>query len=238
MIDVFAHRGLHVLERENTLAAFAAAVELGVEGVELDVRRTLDGVLVVHHDPGVDSRAIAQSERSALPAYVPTLGEALESLRGVKVNVEIKNGRGASEVFDEDGELARQVLKAIEESGRAETVSVSCFDLGTCVYARSFNRGIDVAWLLWDVAVGDALVQAHLLGLNAVNPHFSTVDDEVVTRARDLHLDVNVWTVNAEEDLERMVALDVACIITDDPALAREVVRRATRQARLDNDLD
>jgi glycerophosphoryl diester phosphodiesterase len=41
-------------------------------------------------------------------------------------------------------------------------------------------------------------------------------------------LDVNVWTVNAEEDLERMTALDVACIITDDPALARDVVTRAS----------
>ena len=58
------------------------------------------------------------------------------------------------------------------------------------------------------MAVGDALVQAHLLGLNAVNPHFSTVDEEVVTRARDLRLDVNVWTVNSEEDLERMAALE------------------------------
>ena len=55
-----------------------------------------------------------------------------------------------------------------------------------------------VAWLLWDVAVGDALVQAHLLGFNAVNPHFSTVDEEVVARARELELDVNVWTVNPE----------------------------------------
>jgi glycerophosphoryl diester phosphodiesterase len=54
VIEVFAHRGLHVAERENTLAAFRAAVELGVDGVELDVRRTIDGFLVVHHDSSVD----------------------------------------------------------------------------------------------------------------------------------------------------------------------------------------
>lgn len=228
MIDVFAHRGLHVTERENTLAAFQAAVAFGVDGVELDVRRTLDGVLVVHHDPSVGSLAIARSGRSSLPDYVPTLAEALGSLEGVRVNVEIKNGRGALENHDETGELARQVLATIEECGWSERASISCFDLATCAFVRSRNRDISVAWLLWDVAVGDALVQAHLLGFNAVNPHFSTVDGEVLGRARDLELDINVWTVNAVDDLERMTALNVACIITDDPALAREVVTRAS----------
>ncbi len=228
MIEVFAHRGLHVTERENTLAAFSAAVALGVDGVELDVRRTNDGVLVVHHDPSVGPLAIAHSERSALPHYVPTLAEALDCLEGVTVNVEIKNGRGEFESYDESGGLAQQVLSAIDDCGWSERVIISCFDLGTCASVRSMNRDVAVAWLLWDVAVGDALVQAHLLGLNAVNPHFSTVDADVVARARDLYLDVNVWTVNTEADLERMTSLDVACLITDDPALAREVVGRAS----------
>jgi glycerophosphoryl diester phosphodiesterase len=231
VIHVFAHRGLHVTERENTLAAFRAAVEIEVDGVELDVRRTNDGVLVVHHDPSIESLAIARSARSALPDYVPTLEEALETLRGVSVNVEIKNGRSANENYDESGDLARQVLSTIGDSGRTEGIGVSCFDLGTCAYVRSIDREISVAWLLWDVVVGDALVQAHLLGFDAVNPHFSTVDEDVVARARDLKLDVNVWTVNATEDLERMTASNVACIITDDPALARDVVVRMTKKS-------
>jgi glycerophosphoryl diester phosphodiesterase len=222
--EVYAHRGVHVTERENTLASFRAAVALGVDGVELDVRRTRDGVLVVHHDPAVGSLSIAHSARSALPDYVPTLGEALDSLEGVAVNVEIKNGRGATEDYDEHGDLARHVLATIGELGWAARVSVSCFDLATCAYVRSSNREIAVAWLLWDVAIRDALVQAHLLGFDAVNPHFSTVDEAVLARASDLRLDVNVWTVNARDDLERMAALHVASIITDDPVLAREVV--------------
>jgi glycerophosphoryl diester phosphodiesterase len=227
VIDVFAHRGLHVIERENTLSAFRAAVAIGVDGVELDVRRTRDGVLVIHHDSNVDSLAIAQNERSALPDYVPTLAEALESLEGVAVNVEIKNDRGTSEDYEATAGLARQVLSTIDESGWSDGSSVSSFDLATCTFVRSMDRDISVSWLLWDVAIGDALVQAHLLGFNAVNPHFSTVDVDVIDRARDLELEVNVWTVNHAEDLERMTALGVAGIITDDPVLAREVVARA-----------
>jgi glycerophosphoryl diester phosphodiesterase len=224
VIDVFAHRGFHRTERDNTLASFKAAVALGVDGVELDVRRTRDGLLVVHHDPAVGQLEIAQNVRSALPEYVPTLEEALESLDGVRVNVEIKNGRGAAERYDETGEFARQVLGTIEAAGWSERAAISCFDLKTCAFVRSMDHTVSVAWLLWDAAVGEALIQAHVLGFNAVNPHFTTVDEEVVERARDLQLDVNVWTVNAREDLERMADLGVACVITDDPELAMEVV--------------
>jgi glycerophosphoryl diester phosphodiesterase len=225
VIDVVAHRGFHLTERENTLAAFKAAVDLGVDGVELDVRRTRDGVLVVHHDPAVGSLEIARCEHPDLPDYVPTLDKALESLDGVRINVEIKNGRSAAEVYDATGELARQVLRTIELSSSPGNCGISCFDLTTCVFVRSISREMSVAWLLWDVSVGDALIQAHVLGFNAVNPHFTSVDEDVIARASDLELDVNVWTVNAKEDLERMVALGVAGIITDDPVLALEILQ-------------
>jgi glycerophosphoryl diester phosphodiesterase len=226
VIDVVAHRGFHLTERENTLGAFKAAVALGVNAVELDVRRTEDGVLVVHHDATVGPLEIAHSRHSDLPDYVPTLEVALESLDGVAVNVEIKNGRTKAENYDGTGEFARHVLRTIELTRPSKTTGISCFDLTTCVFVRSMDRDMSVAWLLWDVTVGDALIQAHVLGLNAVNPHFSSVDEEVVERARALELGVNVWTVNALEDLERMAALGVAGIITDDPVLALEVVSR------------
>jgi glycerophosphoryl diester phosphodiesterase len=226
VINVVAHRGFHLTERENTLEAFKAAVDMGVDGVELDVRRTHDGVLVVHHDPAVGSLEIAHRDHKELPEYVPTLDEALGALDGVGVNVEIKNGRGMAENYDATGEFARQVLGTIELAEFPQRCGISCFDLTTCVFVRSMDRDVSVEWLLWDVSVGDVLIQAHVLGLNAVNLHFTSVDQEVVERARDHELDVNVWTVNAEEDLTRMVALGVAGIITDDPVLALEVVGR------------
>lgn len=217
---------MHAIERENTLGAFSAAVALGVDGVELDVRRTLDGTLVVHHDASIGDQIIAQSGRRTLPSYVPTLEEALDALRGVHVNVEIKNVRAPSEpTYDETGDLARQVVTTVRAMGWREAVSISCFDLATCAVVRSFDRDMTVDWLLWDVALGDAMIRAHVLGFDAINPHFSTVTAAVVAQARDLELDVNVWTVNTLADLERIASLGVASIITDEPALARQVVR-------------
>lgn len=228
MIEVYAHRGMHQNERENTLGAFAAAVALGVDGVELDVRRTLDGTLVVHHDPVIGESVIAWSGRRNLPSYVPTLQEALESLENVKVNVEIKNGRAPSEpTYDESGDLARQVVTLLHDVGRNERVSISCFDLATCAVVRSFDRAMTVDWLLWNADLENAMIRAHVLGLNAINPHFSAVSIDTVERARQLDLVVNVWTANDAPDITGMIAMDVASIITDDPALARTLLENA-----------
>jgi glycerophosphoryl diester phosphodiesterase len=184
VVEIFAHRGLHQVERENTLPAFRAAVALGVAGVELDVRATLDGALVVHHDPAAAGLVVAHTLREALPAYVPTLEEALEALRGVWVNVEIKNIRHPSEPsYDETGDFARRVVDLIHCSAATPLVIISCFDLSTCVVVRQRDPTIPVGWLTWDVDPLDALVSAHEAGLSALNPHFGAVTGEVVARA-------------------------------------------------------
>ena len=79
------------------MAAFRRAAEMGAEAVELDVRRTLDGVLVVHHNPHlhdgqqVSAITFAAMRASTEGAAVPTLSEALDACAGMWVNVEIKN---------------------------------------------------------------------------------------------------------------------------------------------------
>jgi glycerophosphoryl diester phosphodiesterase len=223
---IVAHRGLHVLERENTVAAFTAAVDLGVDGVELDVRRTRDGAFVVHHDPIVDGLVISQSAASQLPSYVPTLDDALEALIGVSVNVEIKNIRHPKEpTYDATGEFARDVVTQLRVIGWGESVLVSCFDLATCAVVRSFDHDIKVGWLLWLDELSEAMLKAHVLGLTAVHPPFNRIGPADMVRAVELGLDVNVWTVNAASDIRAMGDLGVTSVITDDPVLATTILR-------------
>jgi glycerophosphoryl diester phosphodiesterase len=91
---VFAHRGHHVVFPENTLAAFDAAVRVGADGIETDVRLTRDGVPVLFHDEEVKGRPIADLARSDLARHtgyeVPTLTEALLRFPNVIWNIEIK----------------------------------------------------------------------------------------------------------------------------------------------------
>jgi glycerophosphoryl diester phosphodiesterase len=224
---VFAHRGAHLHDRENTLVAFRDAVALGVAGVELDVRKTLDGALVVHHDPTIGPRAIAHLNARDLPAYVPTLEAALDALVGVTVNVEIKNMKHRSEpTYDESGDFVREVLDLAHAKRRDSSVVLSCFDLATCVVARTYDPAMNVGWLVRHGPLAEALEHARELNLSAVNPHFTMVKPASQQRASELELSLNVWTVNEPADITAMAALGVASIITDQPALALELLGR------------
>jgi glycerophosphoryl diester phosphodiesterase len=79
---------------------------------------------------------------------------------------------------------------------------------------------------LWGVDLSSALVQARAMGLNAVHPYFTTLSPPAVIQARELGLALHVWTVNGAEDIVAMAALGVDSIITDDPALALQLLGR------------
>lgn len=224
MTEVFAHRGAHDEEPENSLAAFRAAVVLGVDGVELDVRRTLEGALVVIHDPTFDGEIVAHLHADALPSYVPTLAEALDALRPVGVNVEIKNQKSPREpTYDDTGAFARHVIDCVREVD-ARAASVSCFDLRTCAQLRAYAPEIRVAWLVSNVALAEALREASRLGFDGVNPHQRLVDADAQSLATALALEMSVWTVNEIEDLERMGEFGVTSVITDRPAEALAIL--------------
>src|SRR3954451_1790565 len=89
---IIAHRGASAAFAENTVEAFRGAAALGANWVELDVRRTADGALAVHHDAHLpDGRAIVDMLAADLPEPVPSLSEALDACAPLGVNVEIKN---------------------------------------------------------------------------------------------------------------------------------------------------
>ena len=156
-----------------------------------------------------------------MPSYVPTLDAALDALRGVNVNVEIKNIQHPGEAtYDATGDFARGVVTHLRAIGWAESVIISCFDIATCAFVRSFDDDIRVGWLLWLEELPDAMLKAHVLGLDAVHPPFARVTPQDMVRAGELELDVNVWTVNAPADILAMAALGVDRIISDEPALA------------------
>ena len=124
---VLAHRGANRLAPENTVPAMREAVDRGADGVELDVHRTADDVLVVRHDAdtpiGLLGELTAADLARVLPE-VPTLAEVLDVCRGRLVNVEIK---------DPDPRAAEAVvaLLAARRSGSRDDVLVSSFDLAT-----------------------------------------------------------------------------------------------------------
>ena len=226
MTQIVAHRGLHVVEVENTVAAFGEARSLGCDGVELDVRRTIDDALVVHHDAEIVGVGhIALTSCRDLPVGVATLTEALHACTGMIVNVEIKNDPNEAG-YDPSGALARQVVDALSELGWLDDVVISSFDLETCDAVRRSSSIVQVGWLLGfrsDPRL--ALNECVSRSLNAIHPFFFHVDDKLIAAAHDAGVAVNVWTVNEKPDMQRMIDLDVDMLITDDPATALSLVR-------------
>ncbi len=108
-VTVLAHRGGDGPWHENSLEAFTGALREGADGVELDVRRTLDGVLIVHHDPDVPGVGpVAQLRAGELPGHVPTLAAALEACGGAALDIEIKN-LPTEPGYDPDQRVATEV---------------------------------------------------------------------------------------------------------------------------------
>jgi glycerophosphoryl diester phosphodiesterase len=206
---VLAHRGATGSCAENTVAAFAEARRLGADGVELDVRRSADGALVVHHDaeiPGVGP--VSGTRVRELPAHVPLLADALSACEGMIVNVEIKS--------DGDEALPLATVTALVELGWVDRVVVSSFDPACIEVVRNADPRLAVGWLLeWTADAHAALPQAVDRGYQAIHPFVAQVDAPLVAEAHAAGLAVNVWTVNSPEDLRTMVGLGVEAVITD-----------------------
>jgi len=225
MTRVFAHRGASASTRENTVEAFAAAAEAGADWVELDVRRTADDVLIVHHDAHLDDgRAIVHVTEAELPEYVPNLAEALEACVGMGVNVEIKNDPGDPD-YDDAHMVSLAVAGLITAYRPHAELLVSSFNNDSVNRIRAVDPAIPTALVVFDVLSVDQLIERCTFhGHRALNPHSAAVDRSFVEKAHAGGLEVNVWTVNEPERVAELVALGVEGVITDDPAMARRVV--------------
>jgi glycerophosphoryl diester phosphodiesterase len=223
MAAIWAHRGASVAKPENTLDAFRAAKALGADGVELDVRRSRDSALVIHHDATLaDGRAIHELEVGDLPPEVPLLDAALDACDGLVVNIEIKNVPIDVD-WDPSEFVAEAVTALVQERGAQELVVVSCFGLAAIDRVRALDPSIPTGYLIsarWD-QVG-ALQRAVDGGHAAFHPHESVVTADLVARAHDAGLAVNTWTVDDPDRMRWLVdECGVDAIITNVPDVAR-----------------
>jgi glycerophosphoryl diester phosphodiesterase len=232
MVKAWAHRGASGHAPENTLAAFRRAVDLGADGVELDVQLSSDGELVVIHDETLERTTDGHgwvkdhslAELKALDAsagWDGFAGEPLVTLRevfdllaptGLEINVEIKDS--VIPYFA----IGDKVSSLVDE-----------YDLGPRVTLSSFNH-CSLAWLRQNgsmvrtgVLFADVLYEpwhyAAQIWATALHPHWRYVDYvfNLIEEAHANLLDVNVWTVNEPDDIRRMVGRGVDAIITNYP---------------------
>jgi glycerophosphoryl diester phosphodiesterase len=225
---VIAHRGASAVCRENTVEAFVEAKRLGADMVELDVRRTRDDVLVIHHDaslPGVGP--IVGQRHDALPPWVPTLDQAIDACAGMVVNIEVKSSPLDPD-FDEGRWVAARVAERVGERAWRDRVLVSSFDLVSVDRVHAIDDAIPTALLTlpgFDTREAAAMALEH--GHRVLHPHDLAVTPELVEHLHDLGMAINVWTVDDPERMRALVEMGVDGICTNVPDVLVRVLTSA-----------
>lgn len=235
----FAHRGARRAAPENTLAAFAKALQLGADGIELDTLLSKDGVLVVCHNLEVDATSngrgrVQDFSLSELrefdfggwfdPAFagekIPTLNEVFDLVGSrLLVNIEMK-----SVSLRGDG-LATATAAFIKARNLYDQVIVSSFNPLALRRVHRLDPRIEIG-LLYSPDLPIYQRQAWLLPWvkpHALHPEHTMVDAGYMAWAQRAGYDVNVWTVNEEAEMQRLLDLGVNSIITDAPDRLRQV---------------
>ena len=227
------HRGVRGQLPENTVAAFRRALDAGLDGLETDVQRTLDGRLVLVHDPRVGGAAVTALPLDALRERITDLAtlddcfEVVRSFPGTWLNLELKTWRGF------DPALVGAVARAVRSSGLADRTLVSSFNPLALAMLRVRAPELRIGYL-WssDPATPRVLRTpwpAGWLHADALHPHHTLVTEALLARARRRGLALNTWTVNDVADVARLRDMGVSGIMADDP---NELLRAARGGSR------
>ena len=231
-VTIVAHRGAAGKAPENTLASIRQAIADGTDWVEIDVQESADGKVIVIHDSdfmklaNVDLKVwdstLEQIREIDVGSWfdpqfsaerVPTLTEVLEEAKGKsRVVIELK-------YYGHDEQLEQRVVDIVEQMGMTDEIAIMSLNYEGVQKIRALRPAWTVGSLT-ATAIGNlASLDVDFLAVakGMTSPGF-------VRRSHDQDKQVFVWTINDAVTLSRMMSLGVDGIITDEPALAREVI--------------
>jgi glycerophosphoryl diester phosphodiesterase len=231
-VTVIAHRGAAGRAPENTMAAVKAAIEDGADWVEIDVQETVDGQVIVVHDSdfmklaGVDLKVwdgtLEEIQTIDVGSWfapefadqrTPTLIDVLKESKGkAHVVIELK-------YYGHDEKLEQRVIDVVEQVDMVEEIAIMSLKYDGVQKVRKLRPDWDTGLLSAQVLGNMGNLDVDFLAVNTAmaTPTFIRSNQAAGKR-------VMVWTVNDKMSMFRMMSLGVDGIITDEPALARQVM--------------
>ena len=219
----FGHRGAKGHVTENTLESIQKALDLGVDGIEIDVHVCKTGELVVFHDFTLDritdgTGEIGKFSLSELKQLkvenlysIPTLTEVLDLIDNkIFINIELKGEHTANPTC--------AVIKDYVDNKNwtMDHFIVSSFQEKELLDVFSCNPNI-VLGVLTKASVNQAVALAKRINAKAIHPNLALLSKDNVKQTQDQGYKVNVWTVNTKQAIARMKSYNVDAIISDFP---------------------
>lgn len=239
-MKVLAHRGFSGNYPENTMRAFRKAIEAGADGIELDIHESRDGQLVIIHDEnlvrttGIDgivsdftlaelTRTRASRTKSdAFDTPIPSFEEFCEfaSNGSFITNVEIKTNNQWYQ------DIERKAIDMVRAYGLQDRIIFSSFNWISVMRARQLAPEIPCGFLYDGNKHLHLAPQTKDAGIQFMHPDFALLDDAIVAECRENGIGLNVWTINEESQMRRLIDWDVDSAITNYPDMCLRLLGR------------
>jgi glycerophosphoryl diester phosphodiesterase len=219
------HRGAKGYVAENTYESISKAIQLGVDGIEIDVFKCASGELVLFHDKDlkeltgesglIENLTIKELEQFlVLGKYkIPTLKDVLTRIeKPLFVNIELKGLNTAQATSKIIADISRSTSWSLEH------FIVSSFNWDELELFRSIDKNTSVGVLVSkSMSINEAIEFGKKINAQAIHPNFKLLNDKAVKKIKNNGFKIYTWTVNNEDDINFMKKLKVDGIISDYP---------------------
>lgn len=221
--QVIAHRGFWKTEgsAQNSIMALEKAAEAQLYGSEFDVLMTADGKVVVNHDSSIEGMVIAETPYKKLKNIRIKNGEKLPTLKnylkkGKKLDIQLILEAKPLPTKEMEDEAIAKMVKMVKKMGLEKQVEYISFSLNMCEQLAKLTPESEIAYLEGNIAPSELKKK----GINGIDYHLNVIlnkHPEWVEEAHRLGMKVNVWTVNNESDMKKLIDMKVDYITTDQP---------------------
>lgn len=226
---IWAHRGASgLVPYENTIDAFQKAIEVKAEGIELDIRKTKDGIIVVNHNRDVHGMIIAEHTYQELKDHAKENGWDLSTFEEV---LAFCQGKIFLDIEFKEAGYEKEALDLILKYYKINEFNIRSFVKEAIIEINKLNKDIHTILLMCPkdgkkrYALPVIFPKKQLIATKAhgVSPHYRAILFGYVKRMHRHGWDVSVWTVNDEKVMIKMLKKHVDIIITNYPDKALEL---------------
>lgn len=237
---VFAHRGDSLNYPENTILSFEKSIEVGANGIELDVHKSRDNKLVIIHDEDIERTFKGQGEVADFTleelklfknrrinftennkCTIPTLEEVINLIKDknyLTINIEIK-----TDIINYK-DIEKDVIELVEKYNMENRVILSSFNHNSIKICKDINPNIKTG-MLYNYALAQPIKMAKSIKADAIHPNSELVTKELIEECHKNNIKVNAYTVNSPVVMRKFEKWNIDGMFTDCPELLLEVLQ-------------